>query len=486
MNGYKNVLFSAGAFLFPLALYLASSYYDVTYWDVGEMDTVPWILGIAHPPGFPAYVLMGWLFSHAIPIGSVAFRMSLLSAIATSAAAWCVARMVVDETDDWTAGFGAAAIFASGLIIWTRATRAEVHAVETAFLAATLLCALRWYRAGSVRDLMMASLSFGLAIAVHPVALLALPGLLVLLIARLHEAEPRHLGYAMTVAIAFALIWFAYLPLRSAFVSQHALDPVATLGMPGEAFWDYNHPSTADGFVALIGARDIDVHGAMTSLFNADAVPSAIGASVGTMAREDGYIGLLIAAIGVAILYRRDRARAIALLLVGCASAGFASTFRDESDRARYFMQTCLVCAFFFGIAFAWLRGRSPLWRVGMNIIAAALVIALIVDGRVLFGQPHDLRARTEVVEILGKTPDNAIVVSTWVLSPVLAYTAYVEHSAGHRTIVPAWYGETGDVLARWARTRPVFVAGTPEGSVADFRLERLRSHTELYRVVHL
>ena len=47
------------AWLVPLALFLATAYRDVGYWDTGEMDTVPYILGIAHPTGFPAYVLLG-------------------------------------------------------------------------------------------------------------------------------------------------------------------------------------------------------------------------------------------------------------------------------------------------------------------------------------------------------------------------------------------------------------------------------------------
>lgn len=494
----RNALISVGAFLFPLALYIASCYYDVTYWDVGEMDTVPWILGIAHPPGFPAYVVMGWLFAHAVPLGSVAFRMSLLSAVATSAAAWCIARMVVDATDDWPAGFGASALFACGLTIWTRATRAEVHAVETAFFAAALLYAMRWYRAATLlrfstrggnendRNLLFAAIFYGVAVAVHPVALLALPGFLILLVSRLNEAEPRQLGYAFAIAAALAIVWFAYLPMRSAFVSHHGLDPVASLGLPGSAFWDYNHPSTPEGFFALIGARDINVHGAMTALFNADAVPMAIANAIALLSREGFYIGLLLALTGAAVVFRRDRIQAIALFIVICSSAGFASTFHDESDRARYFMQVCVVCAYFSGAAIAWLRVRFPGWRTGVNLAVTLIVVALIVQGRVLFGQPHDLRARNDMAEVVAKTPDNAIIVSTWVLAPPLAYAAYVEGSVGHRTIVPAWYGDTADVLVKWVRSRPVYVCGKPEGSVADFRLERLGSHTELYRVVHL
>ena len=120
------------SFAVPLGVFAASAYRDAGFWDVGEMDTVPWILGIAHPTGFPAYVLIGWAWSHAVPLGSVAFRMSVLSALGASVAAWCVSRIVSDAwpEDAWLAA-GCAWLFAFGLVVWTRATRAEVHALAT-------------------------------------------------------------------------------------------------------------------------------------------------------------------------------------------------------------------------------------------------------------------------------------------------------------------------------------------------------------------
>lgn len=474
-----------GAFLVPLALYLLSGYRDVTYWDVGEMDTVPWIFGIAHPPGFPLYVILAWAFTHLLPIGSVAFRMTLLSAVATSIASWCIARMVCDATKDRIAGVSAALLFAFGLVVWTRATRAEVHAVETAFFAATLMYALRWYGSLRRRDLLIAASLYGCAIAVHPVALMALPGLLVLFIARIHESDPKTLLQSVGITLVFAIVWFLYIPLRSAFVSAHGLDPAAALGMPGSAFWDYHHPANAEGFLALIGARDIDVHGAVTGAFNGDAMPAAIAAAVVTLAKEFGFAGIAFVAAGAIGLFRRDRVQAGALMAIVCIGALFAASFNDESDRARYFMQSFVIAAYFCGLGLAALRsfGRWP--RIAGAVSTAAIAGVLLWQGHVLFGQPHDGRARAEIGEVLAKTPDNAIVVSTWVLAPPLAYAAYVERATGQRTIVPAWYGDTADVLNRWTKTRPVFVSGTPEGSVAGFRLERLPAHTELYRVVH-
>src|SRR5450759_4703222 len=47
---------------------------------LAEMQKAPPALDIAHPTGYPTYVLLGKLWSF-LPIGSVAFRMNLLSAV---------------------------------------------------------------------------------------------------------------------------------------------------------------------------------------------------------------------------------------------------------------------------------------------------------------------------------------------------------------------------------------------------------------------
>ncbi|NIO71864.1 MAG: DUF2723 domain-containing protein, partial [Anaerolineae bacterium] len=37
--------------------------------------------GIAHPTGYPLYTMLGWLWSHVLPLGDVAYRMNLFSAL---------------------------------------------------------------------------------------------------------------------------------------------------------------------------------------------------------------------------------------------------------------------------------------------------------------------------------------------------------------------------------------------------------------------
>src|SRR5512139_3685955 len=47
--------------------------------DPSEYTFIPWILGIAHPPGYAFYTLLAALWQRLVPIGSVAFRTHLLA-----------------------------------------------------------------------------------------------------------------------------------------------------------------------------------------------------------------------------------------------------------------------------------------------------------------------------------------------------------------------------------------------------------------------
>src|SRR5262245_50293131 len=48
--------------------------------DSGELTLAAWLPGNAHPPGSPFYVVLGYLFTH-VPLGSVAVRLNVMSAL---------------------------------------------------------------------------------------------------------------------------------------------------------------------------------------------------------------------------------------------------------------------------------------------------------------------------------------------------------------------------------------------------------------------
>ena len=244
------------AWLVPLAVYVASLDGAVSYWDTGESQVVPWIFGIAHPTGFPVFTIAAGVFAHVFAIGPVAWRIALFSAIAMSVAAWTVFRILRElDADTWIA-LGAACVFAFGQIVWTRGTRAEVHALAACFAALTLYFSVRWYVRSEPRSFIAAALCWGLGVATHPVVVLLGPALLVVFCARVRQVTLRVFAVAL-VALACGLAFYAYLPVRSAIVTQARLDPTLQLGdAPGKAFWDMNHASTWDGFKHEVSGSD--------------------------------------------------------------------------------------------------------------------------------------------------------------------------------------------------------------------------------------
>ena len=75
LTGVYGVCVLGAAF----ALYVKTLAPTVSFFDSGELIAAAATLGVAHPPGYPLYVLLGWLFSH-LPVGVVAYRLNLMSA----------------------------------------------------------------------------------------------------------------------------------------------------------------------------------------------------------------------------------------------------------------------------------------------------------------------------------------------------------------------------------------------------------------------
>ena len=62
------------------ALYALTAPRTVALEDDGLFVLSSYFLGVEHPPGYPLFTLVGYLFSH-LPFGSVAYRVHLASAL---------------------------------------------------------------------------------------------------------------------------------------------------------------------------------------------------------------------------------------------------------------------------------------------------------------------------------------------------------------------------------------------------------------------
>ena len=458
---------SALAFLAPFALFCFSIVPDVGYWDTAEMETVPYIFGIAHPTGFPTFVFAGWIFSHLIPFGTVAYRLSLMSAVAMAGAAWCAYATVVELGEEPPVAAAAAMLFAAGNIVWTRGTRTEVHAFAVAFSALVLWQAVRFQRTGNARAFFGTALAYGLALATHGIATLLAPGLAMLLASRGRSLTP---GIALRAGALFVapLLLYLYIPLRSAQLFAAKTDPTLALGIPpGRPFWDNFHPASFGEFVRYMGGGEGSQVGVgFSKMVDWSLYPDVGARFAAATLHEVGPFAVFFALIGIALAFKRDAWLALGLI-VACGLCVPYGLLYPEADQERYLMTA------FWGIAvFAaygagqsiktYLDDNASLARVAATVLLYAAAFGLIWTGRDTFGQRHDPGARQFIDKVVANTPDGAIIVANWTFATPLGYAAYVDHTLGHRIVVTAFPGDYSAFYPNWLQSHRIFLVNQP------------------------
>jgi hypothetical protein len=453
---------AAAAALIALGFYLATLPPSFAFWDTGELQTVASILGIAHPPACPAFVLLGWLFAHGLPFGNDAWRVDAMCSLAVASAAG----LLYLTARELGASRAAAAVCALGFafadVTWKDATRAEVQDVALVFRALAFFFALRYARDGAARDFFALALATGLAGATHGISILLVPGLVIVVLTRGFPG-PRLLALGFA-GIALGLLPYAYLPLRSGWVYAHRLDPTLSLGLPvGLPFWDYDHPSTWTNFGRVLTGADFDVHSGFAGFGDVAAYGRFGAALVRRTYGAYGYVGCLVAALGAGAFAVRRDPFGIALVVVALLPVPYTESYNELQDPDRYYLFTLWCAAAAMATGFDLLlelfqpSARSPLRFTFLAGLIASFVAAA-PDRSSTFAQRNDDAAPRYVADVKTLTPSNAIVLAEWAYSTPLAYAAYVDGTFGNRVVVAAGPTQYLSYVRGWLRTRPVYV----------------------------
>ena len=183
--------------------------------NVGNFQNALPRWGLVHRPGYPLYCLTGSLFVNGMRL------LGLEPAVGASlwSAAWGGVTVALLTLLAHTLGSPAPAAAWGGLVaalstsFWADASLAEVHTLTTAFVAASLLLALRFERKGRRADLLLLTLAFSQSIAHQRSVLLLAPVTLLLVTPRLRSIGRELLPMAGLVALAPLV--YLYLPLRA-------------------------------------------------------------------------------------------------------------------------------------------------------------------------------------------------------------------------------------------------------------------------------
>jgi tetratricopeptide (TPR) repeat protein len=520
---------SAVVFCGVLTLYWYTLAPTVTLVDSGELITAAATTGVAHPPGFPLYVMLAHVAT-LVPFGNVAQRVNFASALFAAlaiAVIMCVTREVLQawgpqvraealgarqtktklrtqqsartgdaRPEQWLQptlpqfaqtllpALVSAGLLAGSRTLWSYATVAEVYTLNTFLTLCVFLCVIRWRqgvgsfgRATSDRWLYAAACVFGLALAVHHVTvLLTLPAIAVLVF---RTAGWRYFAYrrlAIAAACCLAgLTVYAYLPL-------------AASGSPALVWGD---PRTLERFWWHITGRQYQVFWSFTTERLGDRLAEVFRFG----AREFGPwwlpAGLALAVLGFVGSYRTDRTFFYFLSLVVLADAAYALNYEIAEDKAAYYLPAIVAIAIAAGLgAHLCLRAvEAHRSRAGYGpaLVAAALLcvplIAVAGNFR-LNDRRRDFIAADYVDNILTTIePGGMLLTLDWQVYSPLMYVRTVERR--RRDVVAldlhllrrSWY------LDSLSREYPEVVEGSREATETfGQELVRWEHDPDLYR----
>ena len=222
-------------FCIVFSVYLFTLAPTVFIEDSGELITATTQLGIAHPPGYPLYTILGKFFS-LIPVGSLAWRVNMMSAFFGSLAVSILFLIVKKITNSRAISFSAALLLAFNPIYWSQSIFAEVYTLNVFFVSLCIYLLLIWQEQKKEKYLFIFSFVFGLSITNHQMMLLLAPAFVLYIVLNKKDILKNFkLIKSMFWYFLIGLAVYLYLPLRS------LQNPVLDWGNPEtlRAFWGH-------------------------------------------------------------------------------------------------------------------------------------------------------------------------------------------------------------------------------------------------------
>ncbi len=417
-------------FLAALLAYFLTLSPGVVPADGGEFQTTSTILGIAHPPGYPLYTMLGYLAT-LVPLGTPAWRINLLSAVEAAATLAIVSASIRRLHPNGLWGSLAAVVTLGALpIFWSVATAASVRpltALFAALLAYEILSFSYSRRRGNRserRDRHLIRFAFFLALGLgHHASLVfigACGGITAMFIDRTLIQPPRR-WLRPAIAFVVGLLPLLYLPIRSA------------AGAPGGA----GDLTTLQGFFHHISAQGFGDH--IFQFTTLDDFVTRVQVILDILRYQFNDILLIAALVGAVTLFWQSKRLAV-LLIGGLLLHTFATATFRSPQISEYMIPAYVLLAMLIGYAvntlieavridLASLLGRTLLragyLAAGLALLAAVAIAAKTLPNALWVAGQND--TQDYVHSLLKDAPADSIILANWHWYTALDYAVTIE-----------------------------------------------------------
>lgn len=328
--------------------------------DGGDLIAAAYVRGVAHPTGYPLYLVIARLFQ-SIPVGTLAFRTNLLSAACAIAACMIIFHLVraLLGVNENILALIAALNYGFSPLLWSQAVITEVYSLQALLVTLFLYLLLppRRHRP------FLSGLIIGLAVSNHLTALLLLPLLL-------FEHRVKVTGLSLSKSVLYNAAGF--------FVgaSLYLLLPLWSRANP-PVNWEY--PVTWQAFINLVSAKIYHTY----FLF----LPVRVRGVIGLITEQEGVIGIVI--IVYALLNPETWKKTCFLIWIVFSHVVFVILYATQ-DAFLYLIPAILAFSIWYSIGLrdliAWLSNlaemkrcpRSFIPKISLLIVAISLGIMLV------------------------------------------------------------------------------------------------------------
>ena len=458
-----------------LAAYLRTLLPGLAFGDWGEMQTVPHVLGVAHPTGYPTYVALAWL-AELVPLGSVAFRANLLSAVFVATALATLTAIAIRL--EVRPALAIAAALGTGAVgtVWAAATVAEVNPLHLLLCALLLHRALAWEARRSTADLVVGGLLLGLAVGNHLLTLFVGP-FIVIYVVWVGRRELLARPWMVLAAIVAGLVG----------LSIYAYIPIAAGRAP---VLPYNHPTSPADVWWLVSGQQFRGQFDFLSSKGPGTFIVSLGALRDLAFDRATPVLPLLGLVGIGVLIVRRRA--FGLVCAGILLSG-TYVWANYLELEHYLLVPWLILGIGTATALeaiaravgragtsdaAAVEGRGRWPETGVALVALGLAVILAGLNWADADRSADRSGDDYVTTALGLLPANAAILSYWDASTPLWHALYVEGLRPDVLVVD----DTNIVYDKWVTReariasliceRPVFILRLSEQDLIPTRRE--------------
>ncbi len=367
---FLDRLLGAFSLVLPLVLYYITTCPVVYFGDAGELTAAAYRWGVAHPPGYPAYIIslaiflrlpLSWLAPRGQFLQPIAWQANFLSAVFGALTIWIVYLIVLRLVRKPFLALAAALLVATGRTLWSQTGIAEVYTLN-AFLSAlmVLLAVVQSEKPagsmGRIVFLRLGSLVWGLMLSNHHESAFFFPlWLTMLYLALLPSIEKRrpalpHVRIILDAVLflGLGLLPYLYLPIAA---SMHP--PL-----------NWGDPSNLPNFIKVLTRAE---YRHVKALIKGDLVTSRdIFLGFRHWTRVQYLSPLLVLAIpGFGSIFKRSPHRPVLIataLSIFLLSAAFIVYFAGIDRSSMFFLEVYFI---------PWYIALGVLVTVGAELIAS-------------------------------------------------------------------------------------------------------------------